>query len=221
MSRAVPTPGEGRVGLSLCTQISGTQEGGRWWLLSDWGSATTQVPPQLCCSPRWLLAERGDHKSLFLNMCPTSSCLHTRAASSATAAASPLVSPRPPSSPAQRPRAFPSPAVTNLPFSAQKPKAVMGLGRVPRWHPGRKTCSEPPEGCRGWILLRRIPRRDRSITTLPALCRLPWHVLAGGTLAGAHSLNLEQPQHCTVAYSIVSPRLHARLPTEPRTLLSL
>lgn len=69
----------------------------------------------------------------------------------------------------------------------------MGLGRTPRWDPGRKTCSGPAEGCRGWILHKRIPRRDKSIAILPALCRLPQHMSEGGTWAGACSLNLKNP----------------------------
>lgn len=62
------------------------------------------------------------------------------------------------------PQALPVPI---SPFPAQNPKVVMGLGSAPRWDPTRKTCSEPPEGCRGWILHKRIPQRDKSI----AMCQ--------------------------------------------------
>lgn len=80
MSHAAPTPPDGHIDPSLCTQISRTQESGRWWLVFNWGSATSQFHLQLRCSPRQLLAQRGDHKSLFLNTCPTGSCLQACAA---------------------------------------------------------------------------------------------------------------------------------------------
>ena len=52
MGHADPTPGECCAGLSLHTQISGAQEGGRWWLVSNRGAATTRFPSQLHCSPQ-------------------------------------------------------------------------------------------------------------------------------------------------------------------------
>lgn len=61
------------------------------------------------------------------------------------------------------PQALPVPI---SPFPAQKPKVVMGLGSAPRWDLGRKACSEPPESCRGWILHKRMPRRDKSIASV-------------------------------------------------------
>lgn len=158
---AGPAPGEGCAGLSLCTRISGTQ-GQEVVAGVQQGISHNPVPHLASLVSPMVPCAKGRPTSSCSSTHVPPACTHVLP-SSATAADNLPVLPGPLCSPVQRPWAFLSPAMTNLLCT----RVVRGLGRVPRQHLGRDSCSESPEGCREWNLHKRVPRIVRALLHSP------------------------------------------------------